>query len=276
MEIFRRVTSKIDRNLYRLVKHAKQRINPPDKESKALFICGSQRSGTNMLSGVLDRSPLTRIYNEDHPLAFQKYRLKRYPVIRSLVEKAPCHWVVFKSIMDSQNIRSLLDEFPNSKCIWIYRDYRDVAESAEKKWVNAQRHIIRNIAIRDNDWDRWYTERLSIDRRQLIRSFYHEGMNETTAGALKWFLRNKLYFDMELSNIPDQVLLVSYNTLVTELKEQFDRIAKFLEIPIDKTCYDHVHYRSIQKPLDQPIEDGVKLICDQVMKDFKHILVKKI
>jgi len=256
----------------RAIKHSKQHWATGPHRPRALFICGSQRSGTNMLQGVLNSSARTRVYNEDHPKAFKKYRLKELGEISNLVNRAPCPWVVFKCIMDSQHTRQLLNQFPESKCIWIFRDYRDVAESAERKWMDAQRHIIRNIAERDHTWDRWYTETLSDERRELVRRLYYPEMTELTAGAIKWYLRNQLFFDLKLQDCADRVLLVNYNRLVTNPNQEFDRVGRFLKLSIPQSAYGHVHDRSLQKPLASKLDPRVTDLCDQLMRDFMRIL----
>lgn len=270
--MIQRARRKVSRDLQRFIKHAKQHFVRSQQPSRPLFICGAQRSGTNMLQGVLNFSIQTRVYNEDHPKAFTKYRLRDLKDLSNLIKKAPCKWVVFKCIMDSQHTEKLLDHFPESKCIWIYRDYRDVAESAARKWGDAQRHIIRNIAERDNSWQRWYTETLSDERRELVRTVYHPEISELSAGALKWFLRNKLFFDMQLEKQQDRVLLLNYNRLVTSPREEFARISRFLAIAIPPETYSHVHDRSLQKPLDATIDPRVTSLCDQLMRDFMRII----
>ena len=81
-----RIQNRIQRDIKRWRKHRKQNYHGQDQQ--ILFICGVQRSGTNMLLKVFDNLPYTRTYNEDNPLAFttkpmyNKMRIKRFKEIK--------------------------------------------------------------------------------------------------------------------------------------------------------------------------------------------------
>lgn len=196
------------------LKYANQRRRMNSRQALPFFICGCQRSGTNMLLDVLDRSPDTWVYNEDHRAAFDNYRIKAFGIRQTLLSKAGCSFVVFKCLADSQNADQLLKEHPGSKAIWIYRGYQDVANSAVRKWGQGQKSLIR-LLVSEEGWRHWLVEGTPSDRRELVRQLYSDETSPHTAAALKWYLRNVIYLDHRLEHHDEQVRLVRYERLVS-------------------------------------------------------------
>jgi hypothetical protein len=251
----------------RVVKYAQQRIGGRPESPRALFIVGCQRSGTNMLLRVLEKSLDIWVYAEDNESAFDNCRLRPIEVRKSLIKEAWSEWVVFKSICDSQNIDMLLNDHPQSKAIWIYRQYRDVANSAVKKWGGGQTRLIQNLAIQ-KDWNHWMAERMSAENRALVEEVYHDGISDHTAAALKWFLRNMWYFDLQLDRYPENVLLVKYDDLVHHSESACGRIFDFLNIPFSPTFVAEIFATSINKNGFPGIDPPVRRKCEELIKQL--------
>ena len=138
-----------------------QRLNPSPTEAIPVFLVGCQRSGTNMLMDVLDRSWETWTYNEaDHSPAFNKYRIRQNLVLDELLRKARARYVVFKPLSDSQWTDWLLSVRPSAKALWLYRGYWDVAGSAERKWGAHQKEVIGRIVNGQIVTSGWRAERI--------------------------------------------------------------------------------------------------------------------
>ena len=175
-----------------------------------------------------------------------------------------------KPLNDSQHIPSLLNEFPNSKAIWIYRHYQDVTNSAKNRWSNAQRHIISHIAEKDNTWDRWYTEGMKDSDRDLIRSFYEKDISEEKAGILKWYLRNLLYFDNNLKK-DSRVLLLNYESFVTKPEKEISKIEAFMQLPpFPKESYKHIFRTSIKKNTPKVLDLRTRKLADEMLERLKN------
>lgn len=270
-----RAIKKVQRFKGRAFKHASQALSASHKEARPLFIVGAQRSGTNMLLNVLDKSLETRTYNEDHPAAFEKYRLKDRQVRDRILRKASCAWGVFKPLCDTQHLDQLLADHQDGKALWILRDYRDVANSASVKWGHAQRHIIQHIAEKDDQWTRWYCERMSPERRSKVRTLYHADMTEHTAAALKWYLRNILFFDLQLQHRSDDVLLLRYENLVQH-PASFQQIFDFLEIPYSPSYTRDVFEDAVGKNKAPQIESAVEALCEDLLRQFEAVIPIKV
>ena len=267
-----RINHKIARTIRRLVKHGRQYlIKKKNSGQQVLFILGAQRSGTNMLVSVFDKFPFSRTYNEDDPSAFSKtMRIKSPGHIRALLD-CPASLIVFKPIIDSHKAREFLNEYPNSKIIWIYRNYLDVANSATVKWKDAQRHIVRHIAEKNNSWDRYYTEALTDQDRDFVRSLYSKDMSEVSAGVLNWYLRNRLFFKLDLEK-EERVLLVNYERLVLNPDREFSRIGQWLGVGFDPSYYHHLFKTSVKKSDPDEIDDEIQEISQDLWLRLEMLL----
>ena len=265
----KRVNGFLSRQAKRTVKSINQKLTYAGPGAKPVFIVGCQRSGTNMVMRVLDRSLNVKSYNEDNRQAFDNYRLKQDDVIHQLVEKANSDWVAFKPLCDSQNIDRLLERYPDAKALWIYRDYRDSTNSAAKHWSRGQIALIKLLATNE-DWEHWLVERLSDDRRQLVTSLYDHKISIHEAASLKWFIRNEIYFDYDLAKLPERVKLVRYESLVNDPVVEFGSLFKFLDIEFDPDFVADVFNSSIRKSEFPRIDTRISELCSELLQRLEH------
>jgi hypothetical protein len=61
-----------------------RRLSNPYKNNSSVFLVRCGRSGTNMLLRGLGKSYMVELYNESHPAAFKKWRLKNFSTIEQL------------------------------------------------------------------------------------------------------------------------------------------------------------------------------------------------
>jgi hypothetical protein len=252
-------------------KRAYQALTNSGRTPTPLFVVGCQRSGTNMLHSVLDKSVDTLIYNEDNRRAFRNYRIKPLKERMGLLDQARCSWVVFKPLCDSQNIDRLLADHSDGKAIWMFRSYQDVANSAVRKWDGLQRSLIRDLATSEK-CSHWLAERVGEERRQLVKHLYRDDISVHSAAALKWYLRNEIYFDYELDRNPDRILLLKYDDLVLDPAKAFARVFGFLEIQIETQYVNHVFRTSIRKDPFPEIDPKIEYLCDEMMERLDRVL----
>lgn len=270
--LLRRVAGKVEVLTRRGVKRMRQSLTRGSDRPAPLFLVGCQRSGTNMLMDVLEQDPNTWTYNEDHPKAFDNYRLKpREPRMR-LLRAARCRWVVFKPLCDSQHIDRLLAEHPDGKAIWPFRRYQDVANSALKNFGEDHQLWMVRMAATSPQWDHWLVDRMPAERRELVRRLYDAGMSRHTAAALKWYLRNAIYFDFGLEEQPDRVLLICYEDLVRQPAEQFRAVFDFLDLSFDPACVSDVFSTSVHKQDFPPIDPRVEALCEEMTERLQGVV----
>ena len=236
---------------------------------KILFVLGCQRSGTTMLLNSLKRDNNARIYGEFSELSNcdkgYGIRLNPLPVVEGQISNDKEKLIVLKPLVESQNVLDLLEYFKDSKTIWMYRHYKDVALSNLNKWgIN---NGIKDITpIYNNEPGNWRSENLPNAIRKTIVENYSQDMNPYDAAALFWYVRNSLYFELKLDK-NNNVLLCNYDSLVENPKNVFRLIYKFLsnKYPGDKLIRK-ISIKSIGKGNKVTISPNIGVICNNLYK----------
>lgn len=230
-----------------------------------LFVFGAQRSGTNMLMDTLDKSVDTWVYNESNLEAFyDNYRIKDHEVRKRLIERARCQWVVFKPLCDSQYADHLLDSYPGSKGVWIYRSYRDVANSARRKWGSGQKWLVTQLATKDH-YPHWFCERVPEHVLKTVKSLYHDDLSEAEASAIKWYVRNMFFFELGLDRRSNQVMFIKYEDLVTNPQRMYSDVFDFLDIEYDPAFADDTFASSVGKEVFPDIAPDIEAVCEEML-----------
>lgn len=258
-----RIRSRVERDVRALNKRLGQRALTGGKRPRALFIVGVQRSGTNMLDGVLNNSLETTVFNEDHPHAFTNYRLRPIEEVQRLIDRQLSPWVVFKPLCDSQRIDELLATFQDSRAVWIYRNQHDVIRSTLKKWPKTQVNHVRRIV--EGDATHFSSERVSAEYRELLSTFYSPDMLVQDAAALKWLVRNNYYFEYGLCEQPEKVLLMNYDRLVSQPESECRRLFEFLGIQFNPAFVDFVHSTSKRNTPIEGLNPDISRLCDAML-----------
>jgi len=255
----------------RLRKFVAQRLRAPSADPRTVFVLGCQRSGTDMLMSVLDAAPDTWTYGEDAPAAFRDFQLRPLEVIDGLVRRNRGEIVAFKSICDSHRADELLDRYPRSRVVWIYRDYRDVANSAVRKWGEHQKDIMRWIHRRDFERLGWRGERLSADFVAWVDALAPESLSPHEAAALFWILRNRFFFDLGLDRRGD-VLLVRYEDLVHHPRLGAERIFRFLGVGFQERYVAGLRTSSVGKRHFPGAREEIVRTCEELTERLDRCL----
>jgi hypothetical protein len=233
--------------------------NRPD--AVPVFLVGLQRSGTNMLARGFDRSPEFEVRNENDHEAFERFRIRPLPVIRSIVEQSKHAYVLFKPLCDSHRACELLDELHSPSpglVIWAYRGFEDRVRSSTAKFGDSNLRALRRIA--SGEWkDAWQGGGLSDDRIRFLQTFDLDGMTAASGSALFWYLRNSLVFDLKLDRRTD-VALISYDSMVTQPEATMRNLCAFLNLPFRDGLVQHIQARGA--PRDQiDIDPDIRARC---------------
>jgi hypothetical protein len=229
-----------------------------------VLLVGLQRSGTNMIVRGLERAPEFEVYNENHQAAFSRFRLRPDPVIRRLVDDSRHPYVLFKPLCDAHRTAELLEGLGTrrpGRALWAYRSVDGRTRSAVAKFGDASLRALRAIAAGGRDV--WEAQRLSPDSLDLIASFDWTSMSATSAAALFWYVRNRLYFELGLDRRSD-VLLVSYDAMLGDPAAEARRICTFLEFPYHSRLIAHVAPRAPATPGPLDIDPRVRARCEEL------------
>ncbi len=229
------------------------------------FVAGVQRSGTNMMMDVLERSEETDVYHERDRRAFDNYQMREPAVIQSLLQRSNAPCFVIKSLCELQHLKSLMNDFTPARTVWIVRDYRDVVNSMQNSFSNQAKQVKR--IARDRDSDGWQGQGMSDAIHELVRAHVHETITDSSAAALIWYFRNQLYFDQGFDHDP-RVLLVRYESLVTQPVSEFERIFDFLDLSYQLKHSRKVVPHSVRKARRPEIEAPMIELCEDMTRRF--------
>jgi hypothetical protein len=125
---------RLQRKLPRVAKSTRQwaRVIAAGKrpETRLVFVVGAQRSGTRLPLEILDQSPEISIFSEGADPYFDGVLLRPLDQVEEMVCRSPAPVIALKPICETHRTNQLLDRFPGSKAIWIFRHFEDTVNSA--------------------------------------------------------------------------------------------------------------------------------------------------
>jgi len=213
---------------------------------------------------VFEKSEDTWTFGENHPAVARQYRLRSARRVRWVAASTPASVVVFKPLCDSQWTDRLLIEHPQARVLWMVRRPEDVAASANVKWADHQRDVLRRIHVRDWEALGWRGERLSPMVLSCVDAHYRAEMSPAAACVLYWWVRNQLFFELGLDREP-RVQVVRYETLVTDPEALFEKVFEFIGVPFHPSYVAQVHRRSVQTAPVEGLEPAVSALAQETL-----------
>lgn len=202
---------------------------------KILMIVGCRRSGSALLSRLFDADRDCRVFGELSVLSGlgkEGVRLNPLPDVAAVLSRVPAPLVVLQPLVETQRVRTLLNYFPNSKALFTYQGYADVAGADLRNF--GPRTAIDNLRpIAKGSTHDWRSSGATPAVREQVARFFSESMSPDDAAALFWFARNHLYQDLELAG-HSEVMLCRYEHLAAEPSAVAERIYNFAGV----TCPD--------------------------------------
>jgi hypothetical protein len=248
------------------------RKGAPTGSARGAFVVGCQRSGTDMTLWTLDKSRDVDRYDENHRAAFRDCRIRDRETRERLIARSNAKRVIFKPVCDSHNTAKLLDDHDGAKAIWVYRHYRDVANSAVARWGDMNLRYVRDLARGGGDWGRrqWNRELITPERQAEIEHWCAGDLNAHGAAAVYWLLVNRTFFDQQL-NRHDRVTVARYEDLVTSPEPEFRRICDALDVEFRGEMIETIFASSVRKSSQQPIAPGIEDACEALLKQLDQV-----
>ena len=248
------------------LRHLRKKKTP---QKTVVFVGGIQRSGTNLMIDVLERSIETDVFHERDSRAFQDFQMRPPEVIRHLLDASKAQFVVIKALCELQDLRKLLGDFAPAKAIWMVRDYNDMVNSHMKLWSGCPETIGQIVEERNSAG--WRGRGMSDATHALVSNLHHSDVNDASAVALFWYFRNILFFEQGF-DADDRVLPVRYEWLVTNPHKGFRRAFDFVGIQYSPRTTAKVFTGSIRKAPPPNIEPRIRELCDSLVARFEPLL----
>lgn len=220
------------------------------------------------MSDIFHRDLDAKSYGEYSNLTSQDkvegLRLNPLDSVCKELDKSKTPLTVIKPLVESQNAVRLLESFSGSYVLWVYRNYRDVAQSNINKFgilngINDLRPIV------DNEPNNWRSEKVSESTREIVSTFFSEKMNPPDAHLLCWYARNVLFFEQSLKSHKN-VIICRYEDLAVDpskvVKAIYDRTGQ--KYPGD-SIVSGTHSSSVGKGCDLVISPEVEELCTHLL-----------
>lgn len=262
------VQRKLERWMLLARKSLAHQLMPRRSRQRFVFIAGAQRSGTNMLMDILERSTATDVYHERDRRAFEDYIMRDPEVIRELAARSKAPVFVIKSLCELDRLPRLMQEFQPSQMVWIVRDYRDMINSALVSFPSLPGSV-RDI-YHDRNASGWRSKGMSDATYEQIRALYHEGMDDGSAVALFWYMRNVLFFENGFDQ-NSRVALTLYEQLVTEPETELKRVFDFLHLDYSSFISKHIFASSVRRRPAPTLDPKVDALCDALYDRFRQV-----
>jgi hypothetical protein len=251
-----------------------QRRDNPSGLTRPAFLIGNVRSGTSMIVFHIAKSWQVKLYNEDNPEAFDLWRLRNFRVIDNLLAKSHARVTLFKPILDTYRANVLLDNYPESRLIFAFRHYNDVINSSKKRFYDPDdgrftpSPKVPDHDPRDpvtvwvsNDFADYADAPLNSETIAEVKNLWRPNLGQDSLIALRWLLTNRLYFDLNLFE-DDRVLLVNYETTVTEPDREFRRIFRHLELDYQPHVIDGIFSSSVGRSSPPALDENIRVASD--------------
>jgi hypothetical protein len=176
---------------------------------RIVFVCGAAKSGKTLLCSVLDRDLRVTVFREESAISGRdgnRLRLKPTAEMAAVFERCPTPIIAAEAKVDSQHAASLLQAFPGSTVVWVWRHFEG-AVAADLQRFSSQRETL--LAVVRGDPGNWRSESVSAETREIVRARYSEDLPRADVAALFWYVRNTLWFDQALDR-SSSALLVQY------------------------------------------------------------------
>ena len=201
-------------------------------QQSVLFIVGCQRSGNSIMQDVFNKDLNTKSYHEFSEVSSNDteagIRLNTLDLVQKEFARVKAPLIVLKPLVESQNVPELLSYFENGLALWMFRHYKDVAQSNVKKF-GPQNGINDLRPIVTGERNNWRSEKASPHVRETVARYFSEDMNPYDAAVLFWYARNSIFFDLELDRHP-RVMMCSYEDFVLDpekfVKSVYERLGR--------------------------------------------------
>ena len=269
-----KVLNKVQYKLFLKRKGLYQSISSKTSVPKTvLFIVGCQRSGTTMMQRIFERDLQTKVYGEFSKLSsrdVKKIRLNPLQEVKKAVENDSPPIIVLKPLVETQNLYALLEAFPGSKALWMYRHYKDVASSNLKNFGD-QNGLADLRPIIENEAENWRNEGVTEEVREIVKLFFTEKLSHLDAAALFWYVRNSLFFNLSLER-ERRVMMCRYDDLVFNPLLMMKKIYRFMDCPFPgEKIVEEVSTNSVGKGKAINLNEEIEKLCKKMLDNLDLI-----
>lgn len=232
---------------------------------RALFVVGSGRSGTDLVMTCLARSWRITVYNEDHPQAFENWRLRDLSVIERLLHGHGTPIVAFKPSVETDRTRELLDRFVTARALFVIREPWATVRSRARFFADGQVAAVEKWIARG--FER-FPQLGSVERDVIVHAWATHPTVEC-ASAIAWYAINSAYWYLSLHEHP-RVHMIQYERLLQDPAGQLAQLCRDLGVPYHPLMATPVGPERGSEPSPQSsVPTELRDACDALWQRFQ-------
>jgi hypothetical protein len=109
------------------------------------------------------------------------------------------------------------------------------------------------------------------DVREMVARHYSPDMNPFDGGALFWYARNRLFFELNLAD-EERVLALKYEDLVSEPERSLRRVYEIAGVPFPgRRIIEDIHPRSVGLGRELELSPEIELACERVWVELNAV-----
>lgn len=258
-----------------------QVLNPSDR-ARIVFVFGCQRSGTTMLRSFIGFDPRVDDQGEGDPPYFWQgpeddpryLRLLPDDEVERIASRCRSEVLLIKPLHDSQRAAQLLQRFPGSKGVWIFRHYHEVILSHLTYYRGRYEPMPYLKDMLELNEHSWKAEGLGAEARELILRHRPLVTTPTAGFALFWLVRNQLFFS-QLAEHPELPLVsIHYADLVSHSGAALRFLSGYVGIDLDPRYAQFPERRERRKELPDLIPGELLEACEHMLARLKTTAVR--
>ena len=257
---------------WRFAKRLRQRVVRPGAPPITVFVLGVQRSGTNMLLNVFERSWQTEVLRDYDARVYQDYRVRDLERLARIRQRTRARALVLKAQHDTDRARELIGSFEPARGIWNYRHFDDSVRSIVKIWPGSRNDL--DELIQDPGRAGWRGLGMTPATLAIVKEHYRKGMTDASANALFWYYRNQLLFDLGLER-DARVLVMRYEDLTRQPRATLERVGSFLRIDVTERMQRVVRPEPTKRGSELDILPDVRALCEVMLARLDGVAVRE-
>lgn len=262
---------KVSRESWRLKKILRHQSRRGVSQRR-LLVFGCQRSGTSMVTRVLEADAQCRVFYEFSRLSAKTDEgLVWRPLgdVDRMMSRSRAPFVVGKPLVESHRVIEVLDELGDASGVWMYRHFQDVVGSNLVRWgsLNGHADLSSFLDVNANDW----RSASATSATRSVVSKLLPGASDNDAAALFWWARNQLFFDQALEH-ESRVRLVRYEDLVASPAAEVEQLYSHTGVsyPGDEIV-SLVGSKSVGKGSEVQFSADISALCNEMLERLDSV-----
>lgn len=253
---------KISRHVIINFKKVIELFKSSSRQTKLLFILGSGRSGTSMMTDVFMRDLRIDSLAEDDPRVANKNYMLNLERIKPTIMASKYEHIVIKPILNSFKCAHLLDFVEGSKAIWMFRNYKDVVLSSLELFGDLVAGYLKKL-VETNQGNNWIGQGIHQDTIEMIRKMDFQSFSKVDWMSLVWWSVNRTIV-IDGPTKRKELLLIQYEDLVRHPVKYLQRIYEHIGLNYKSNAHKYIHSRSIGRGKELLVEANIAELCDSL------------